>query len=209
MPLIPKLVRLTGSAIDRVDRAVSSLVAGLRLKARGASIGPGLVVRGRLDLYVHERGRVTIGARCRINSGFRGNAVGGFRRAGIWVSAGAHLQLGDDVGLSGCTIVCTQAVTIGSETMIGGDCQIYDTDFHPVSASDRIGRLPPKSAPVTLGRRCFIGGHSIILKGVTIGEEAVVGAGSVVTRSIPAGEIWAGNPAKRISDHLQAAERGQ
>ena len=44
----------------------------------------------------------------------------------------------------------------------------------------------------------FIGGGSIILKGVTIGERAVVGAGTVVTKDIPAGEIWAGNPARFI-----------
>ena len=35
-------------------------------------------------------------------------------------------------------------------------------------------------------------------KGVTIGEHAIVGAGSVVAKDIPAGEIWAGNPAKKL-----------
>ena len=35
-------------------------------------------------------------------------------------------------------------------------------------------------------------------KGVTIGEHAIGGAGSVVANDIPAGEIWAGNPAKKI-----------
>lgn len=44
----------------------------------------------------------------------------------------------------------------------------------------------------------FIGGNSIILKGVKIGKNSVVGAGSVVTRDIPDGEIWAGNPARKI-----------
>ena len=42
--------------------------------------------------------------------------------------------------------------------------------------------------------RSFIGGHTLILKGVTIGECAVVGAGSVVTRDIGPYEVWAGNP---------------
>lgn len=40
--------------------------------------------------------------------------------------------------------------------------------------------------------------ENIIGKGVTIREHASVGAGSVVAKNIPAGEIWAGNPAKKI-----------
>ena len=42
--------------------------------------------------------------------------------------------------------------------------------------------------------KSFIGGHSIILKGVTIGEGAVIATGSVVTRNIIAYDIWGGNP---------------
>lgn len=42
----------------------------------------------------------------------------------------------------------------------------------------------------------FRSGHTLI-----IGRGAVVGANSVVTRSIPAGEIWAGVPAKKVSDN--------
>lgn len=55
-----------------------------------------------------------------------------------------------------------------------------------------------KSKPVVIKRGAWIGGGSIILKGVVIGEYSVIGAGSVVTRSVPAGEIWAGNPARFI-----------
>ena len=49
-----------------------------------------------------------------------------------------------------------------------------------------------------IGKRVFVGGHSIILKGVTIGDDAVIGAGSVVAKNVPVGEIWAGNPARFI-----------
>ena len=52
--------------------------------------------------------------------------------------------------------------------------------------------------PVRIKSGAWIGGHSIILKGVTIGKNSVIGAGSIVTHDIPDNEVWAGNPAKYI-----------
>lgn len=52
---------------------------------------------------------------------------------------------------------------------------------------------------IDIGKNAFIGARSIIMPGVKIGDNAIVGAGSVVTRSVEAGEIVAGNPARRIS----------
>jgi acetyltransferase-like isoleucine patch superfamily enzyme len=43
-----------------------------------------------------------------------------------------------------------------------------------------------------------IGAGAIILGGLTIGENAVIGAGAVVTTDVPDGEIWVGNPARKI-----------
>ncbi len=172
---------------------------GLRL--RGASVGPGLTVRGGpLDLYLGQHATVNIGAECRLNSGFAANPVGGFRRTGIWVFSGGTLTVGRNVGVSGTTIVCAQAITIEDDVYIGGDCAIYDTDFHSILSAQRLARPDNtvKTAPVVIQRQAFVGGHSLILKGVTIGEAAVIGAGSVVTKDVPAGEIWAGNPAKYV-----------
>lgn len=51
-----------------------------------------------------------------------------------------------------------------------------------------------------IGDRCSVGYGSIILPGVSIGDGVVIGAGSVVTKDIPDGEVWAGNPARKIVD---------
>lgn len=39
---------------------------------------------------------------------------------------------------------------------------------------------------------------SLITKGVKIGDRAIIACGSVVTKDVPAGEVWGGNPAKKI-----------
>ncbi|WP_181038488.1 DapH/DapD/GlmU-related protein [Arthrobacter sp. ZGTC131] len=54
-------------------------------------------------------------------------------------------------------------------------------------------------APVKIGNAAFVGLGVTILPGVTIGDGAIIGSGAVVTRSVPDDEVWAGNPARRIS----------
>lgn len=171
-----------------------------RLTLAGAQVGPRLTVRGWIDLRIERRAVVRVGSDCRINSGFAANAVGGFRRTGIWVTNRGCLMIGRNVGISNCTIVCAERVTIGDDVFIGGDCGIYDTDFHSIAPDLRLARpdTTVKTAPIAIGPRSFIGAHTLILKGVAIGEEAVIGAGSVVTKDVPPREIWAGNPAMPI-----------
>jgi acetyltransferase-like isoleucine patch superfamily enzyme len=102
--------------------------------------------------------------------------------------------------MSNSAICCANKITFGENVMIGGGCKIWDSDFHPINPTQR--NLTPNtnylSKEIKIGNNVFIGGCSIILKGVTIGDNSVVGAGSVVTKSIPFNEIWAGNPATFI-----------
>lgn len=60
-----------------------------------------------------------------------------------------------------------------------------------------------------IGRRCFIGAHSIILPGVTIGDESIVAAGSVVTKDVPPNTIVAGNPARVIRENIEVVAYGR
>lgn len=52
---------------------------------------------------------------------------------------------------------------------------------------------------ITIEKNSFIGVRAMILPGVIIGENAIVGAQSVVTKNVPENEIFAGNPARKIS----------
>lgn len=116
------------------------------------------------------------------------------------VAAGAELRIGDDVGMSSVTIACANRIEIGEGTQIGAGVMILDTDFHQRESDGTWGTDPTAvSAPVSIGKHCFIGARSTLLKGISIGNGAVIGAGAVVTRDVPCGEMWAGNPAYKIS----------
>ncbi len=168
------------------------------LKLRKAHVGKNVRINGKI--YVCGKGTLAIGNGVTINSCRRSNQIGGDTRAILNTSHNGVITIGDRSGLSNCTIVSRERVTIGEDVRIGGSCRIYDTDFHAVSFSDRIenGDRNAVNKPIEIKDGAFIGAFSIILKGVTIGKHSVVGAGSVVTKDVPDGEIWAGNPAKFI-----------
>ncbi|MDE2223071.1 MAG: hypothetical protein KGK03_08380 [Candidatus Omnitrophica bacterium] len=113
---------------------------------------------------------------------------------------GSEIAIGDYTGLSGVVVVAARSVRIGNHVNIGVNTCIYDTDFHPLDWQARRENDQAKvaAAEVVIEDDVWIGGNSIILKGVRIGRRAVVGAGSVVTCDVPEATVWGGNPARFI-----------
>ena len=158
------------------------------------------LIRGKMNIF--GLGKIYIGKGVKINSSPNANPIGGDTRTVLKVDRDAVLRIGDYTGISNSTIVCFNEIIIGNHVKIGGSVKIYDTDFHALNYVKRkkIETDHGNTKAVIIGNDCFIGAHSIILKGVTIGEKSIVGAGSVVTKSIPSDEIWGGNPAKFIKN---------
>ena len=115
-----------------------------------------------------------------------------------------NIYLGSKISINmNCSFMDSGKITIGDETMVAPNVQIY-TGTHPVGATERLNPnwelhknqhfVMTRSLPVKVGRRCWIGGGSIILPGVTIGDNTVIGGGSVVTKDIPANVVAVGNP---------------
>ncbi len=183
-------------AVQRSLQSFWSTQGRLVLRLNEANYGTDLSIAGPVKLDI--LGSLTIGNHCKIASGPSFNPVGGSTQTSITVRKGAKLSIADWVGLSNTEIYCWTEISIGERTLIGGGTRIYDSDFHPLAASQRNPDVATaiRSRPIKIGRNVFIGGGSIITKGVTIGDESVIGAGSVVTRDIPEGEVWAGNPAR-------------
>lgn len=154
-------------------------------------------INGKISF--HGFGRYEFGNNLLINSApIWGNPVGNNRRTNLCAYDNASLVIGENVGISGATVIAHNNIVIEDDVLIGGGVQIYDTDFHSIYYDERKKNIGERSLPIIIKKGAFIGAYSIILKGVTIGQNSVIGAGSVVTKSIPDNEVWAGNPAKFI-----------
>lgn len=113
------------------------------------------------------------------------------------------IDIFDNVGMSGVSINCVSKIVIGSGTMFGANANVWDTDFHPVSCSERLSQksiLDAANSPIFIGQNCWIGANCTILKGVTIGDNVVVGSMSLVNKDLFSNTLYAGVPVKKIRD---------
>lgn len=176
----------------------------ITLRRKKVKFDKSIRIHGVMKIY--GRGSITIGKDVLINSKESANpGMGCYPKTVFHVPSGT-LEIGDGVGMSSVAISCVSRVTIGEHAMLGGGVRILDSDAHSMDYRKR-GKGPavdiPVSRPVTIGANAFVGANAMILKGVTIGERAVIGAGSVVTKNVPEGEIWGGNPARKIGEVSQ------
>jgi acetyltransferase-like isoleucine patch superfamily enzyme len=160
----------------------------------------GWFLSGRPLFRIRGRGaRITVGERFSALSKSNNNAIGVFQPVIItaWRD-GSIVEIGDDVGMSGCSITAEEKITIGNRVKIGAGVLIMDTDAHPLTPGERETGILAQTAAVVIEDDVFIGARAIILKGVHIGRGAVIGAGAVVVKNVAAMTIVGGNPAKMI-----------
>lgn len=169
----------------------------LYAKARRANVHSSVVMAGRPLIRCCRGGQLIISEGVKIISALSANPIIGRQRTSLCVIApGASMVIGKNVGLSGVCLCAAKSVSIGEGTILGGDVLVTDTDFHtPLPGWAWSNDAVTTARPVSIGRGCFIGARSTILKGVTIGDGAVVAAGAVVTRDVPSEMLAAGNPA--------------
>ena len=169
-------------------------------KLNGVKIGKNVKLIGWPCIFRFPGSAIEIGDDCLIRSNFWSNLIGLYQRTIIIAKRGGVIRIGKNVGISGSTVYAWNSIEIGDNTLIGANCKILDSDLHPIDAEARnINNWDEvKTAPIVIGKNCFIGCNSLILKGVHLGDGCVIGAGSVVTKDIPPACVAAGNPAKVI-----------
>ena len=106
------------------------------------------------------------------------------------------LRLGTYAAITHSHILdCTDTILIGSRTTVAGygaQLLTHSVDLHN-SRQD--------CEPITLGKSCFIGTSSVLLKGVTFPDRSVLAAGSVLTKSaICESGVYSGVPASKVND---------
>lgn len=126
---------------------------------------------------------------------------------GAWLSVerlawgsgkGPALRIGDRVGLRPRVLIsASESISIEDDVMIGSGSSIVDSD-HTHSPHDNILHNPALTAPVRIGRGCWLGDRVTVLKGSDIGVHCTIGAGSVVRGKIPDYSVAVGMPARVV-----------
>lgn len=102
----------------------------------------------------------------------------------------ASIQIGKRVFINNNAIIIADKtnISIGDDTLIGPNFICFDSNFHPLTANNRLSQNY-SCKPVTIGRNVFIGANVTILQGVTIGDNSVIGAGVVLDKDVPSNMI--------------------
>lgn len=101
------------------------------------------------------------------------------------------MKIGSRVQINTAVIADQNLITIGDDTVIGGDVTLV---AHAAEGGSLV------TAPVKIGNRVTVGLMAVIFPGCEIGDGAVVAANAVLKKGTIIGpnEIWGGVPATRL-----------
>jgi acetyltransferase-like isoleucine patch superfamily enzyme len=179
---------------------VSCAVLQVKCRWHGVQLGAGCRVWGRVKIRRFPGSEINIGRSLYLVNRPGRYAFNIFPQTLIRTySPSSRIEIGDRVGANSMAIFCrSQTIRIGARTMIGGNCQIMDSDGHPLWPLTARWHYPGNEhdAPVDIGEDVYIGLNVIVLKGSRIGNGAVIAAGSVVSGDIPPNCVAGGIPAR-------------
>lgn len=109
-----------------------------------------------------------------------GKNIGIRRWCEISASENGEINISDRVFMNnGCMLVAHSKIDIGEGTRMGPHVMIFDHDYI-YNDADRFEKGEHTTAPIIIGKNCWIGAGAIILKGSKIGNNCTVGAGAVI-----------------------------
>jgi len=134
--------------------------------------------------------------------------------AHVYIDPAAHVigdvEIGEDASLWPCAVARGDVhyIRIGARTNVQDGAVLHvthDGEYTPggfpliIGADVTIGHAAVVHA-CTIGDACLIGMHATVLDGVVVGRHSMIGVGAVVTpgKQVGEGELWIGNPARRV-----------
>lgn len=108
-----------------------------------------------------------------------------FRRSFTLVALGKVI-IHDNVFFNhNCSVCSIKSVEIGEGTICGENVKIYDHNHNYDNIQKPIKEQGYNSAPIKIGKHCWIGSNVTILKGVSIGDNCTIGAGCIIYKDVP------------------------
>lgn len=100
-----------------------------------------------------------------------------------------------------CSINCQEKIFIEENTLFGENIKIYDHD-HVFSLSKGVSKHEFITGEIHIGKNCWIGSNTVILKDVDICDNVLIGANAIVNRNITESGryVWNGKTLLRIQD---------
>lgn len=170
----------------QINNLISVVYSALRIIAykliHGSNFHAGMIERfsPNVVLEFNKGSQVVLGKRIRIHSGSK-----------IKVRPSAKLIIGDNVKINYyCIIACQHQINIGDGTEFGPSVYLYDHDHNYIKGfSANSDKECYRKAPIVIGKNCWIGANTVILRGTVIGNNCIIAAGSIVNGDIPSNTV--------------------
>lgn len=139
------------------------------------SYGASIRIFNGVVLVLRDQGKMRLGKKVKIDA-----------RAFV-ASNGGEICVGDNVGIGRNNIIVSlEKIEIGAGTTLAPNVLIYDHD-HEFDADTGVKQKEYRRSSVTIGKNCWIGANTVILRGTVIGDNCLVGAGCVLKGVFPSG----------------------
>lgn len=124
-------------------------------------------------------GKITFGKNVTFRKGFS-----------LMIDKTGKVIIGNNVFFNNyCSINANEQITIGDGTLFGENVKVYDHNHCYKDVDVPIKEQGFTTAPISIGKHCWIGSNVVILKGVTIGDNCVIGAGCIIYKDVSANTV--------------------